>query len=201
MLPTAADNIAKLQTICSGSSARLMQLAQEWETHRRPLVDKLRDKKGAKAKRRAKCRAMVDEMKKYREEMITMIQDLKDKQDRAQVLQEEMSKLPKNINRCAPCVFSYCCVIPLCRAIYTHRIMDITTSISKQNKEISKITSDIRDIQKTINLNTSTLQRADAITEELIYSVLHVGCCASGDDVCRRRMTRTTPSWSTPTAA
>jgi hypothetical protein len=42
---------------------------------------------------------MVEEMKKYREEMNDMLQDLKDKQDRAQVLADEMSKLPKNINR------------------------------------------------------------------------------------------------------
>ena len=41
----------------------------------------------------------------------------------------------------------------------------------KQNKDIDKITADIRDIQKTINLNSSTLQRADAVTEELIFAV------------------------------
>ena len=41
----------------------------------------------------------------------------------------------------------------------------------KQNKDIDKITTDIRDIQKTINLNSNTLSRADAITEELIYAV------------------------------
>ena len=49
--------------------------------------------------------------------------------------------------------------------------MDITNQIVKQNKDIDKITSDIRDIQKTINLNSNTLQRADAIAEELIFSV------------------------------
>lgn len=42
----------------------------------------------------------------------------------------------------------------------------------KQNKDIDKITADIRDIQKTINLNSSTLQRADAVTEELIFAVI-----------------------------
>ncbi len=41
--------------------------------------------------------------------------------------------------------------------------------IAKQNKEIDKITSDIRDLQKTINLSSNTLSRADAITEELIF--------------------------------
>jgi hypothetical protein len=44
---------------------------------------------------------MVEEVKRYRSEMGTMIQDLKDKQDRMQILNEEKSKLNKNINRSA----------------------------------------------------------------------------------------------------
>ena len=59
----------------------------------------------------------------------------------------------------------------LYRAMYTHRIMDITNQIVKQNRDIDKITADIRDLQKTINLSSATLQRADAITEELIFAV------------------------------
>lgn len=54
--------------------------------------------------RRAKCKLMIEEMKRYREEMMAMLQDLKEKQDRAQLLADEMSKLPKNLNRCAYCL-------------------------------------------------------------------------------------------------
>ena len=35
----------------------------------------------------------------FREEMVAMMQELKDKQERSQVLLEEVSKLPRNINR------------------------------------------------------------------------------------------------------
>lgn len=108
---------------------------------------------------------MLEEMDKYRELMQPMVADLTEKQQRAEVLQEETSKLNKNLNR----------------ALYTHRILDITMSISKQNKEIGKITGDIRDLQKTINQNSNTLHRADAIAEEMIFKVrtpflpLHIG--------------------------
>lgn len=34
--------IGKLQDLCAQGAARLLQLAQEWETHRRPLIAKLR---------------------------------------------------------------------------------------------------------------------------------------------------------------
>jgi ABC-type bacteriocin/lantibiotic exporter with double-glycine peptidase domain len=40
----------KLQIICGNSAKRLMQLAQEWEGHRRPLVEKLREAKNAKTR-------------------------------------------------------------------------------------------------------------------------------------------------------
>ena len=42
---------------------------------------------------------MVEEIKKYREIMTIMIDDLKEKQERIQILEEEKSKLPRNINR------------------------------------------------------------------------------------------------------
>ena len=154
MLPRAAENIEKLQNICGDSSTRLLNLSAEWEKHRHPLLAKLREVKGTKGRRKERCKEMIEEMRKAREEMVSMIQELKQKQERAQHLTDELEKLPKNINR----------------ALYTHRIMDIIQSISKQNVDIDKITSDIREIQKTINTNTLALQRADAIAEELIYS-------------------------------
>eukprot|EP01035_Chromulina_nebulosa_P020985 gene20985-27194_t len=157
MLPSAVDNINKLQVICGSSASRLLQLAQEWDTHRRNIIGSLRSQKNIRTKRREKCKQMVDEMKKCKEEMQFMVHELKEKQERSQILSEEMSKLPKNINR----------------AIYTHCILDITASLIKQNKEIERITNDIRDIQKSINQCTSTLQRADAVAEELIFSTAH----------------------------
>lgn len=36
-----------------------------------------------------------------REEMVAMMQELKDKQEKSQALLEEVSKLPRNINRFA----------------------------------------------------------------------------------------------------
>jgi hypothetical protein len=115
MLPSAAENISKLQTICGASSKRMLQLAQEWEVHRRPLVEKLRVIKKAKSQRKLRCKAMIDEIKKMREDMVNMVQELKDKQEKVEILLDEKTKLPKNINR----------------LIYTHRIMDIISSIGK----------------------------------------------------------------------
>ena len=83
-----------------------------------------------------------------------MVADLKEKQDRAQALKEELDKLPRNINR----------------NLYTFRIMDIIAQVVKQNKEIEKIVSDIHNVQKDINQSNASLARADAIAEEKIFS-------------------------------
>ena len=60
----------------------------------------------------------MEEMKSCRAEMSIMVADLKEKQQRAQQLADEMSKLPRNINR----------------TMYTHRIMDIIDRLNKQSR-------------------------------------------------------------------
>jgi hypothetical protein len=42
---------------------------------------------------------MIEDIKKYRELMGPMLHDLKERQERAQLLSEERGKLPKNLNR------------------------------------------------------------------------------------------------------
>ena len=55
------------------------------------------------------------------------------------------------------------------RAAYTYRILDIVTSLNKQTKGIQKITSDIHAIQKLYNTTASSLERADAVVEEMVF--------------------------------
>ena len=66
---------------------------------------------------------MIEEMKACKVDMVTMIQDLKNKQEKAKQLSNELESLPKNMNR----------------NVYTQRILDIISSITKQNRDIDKI--------------------------------------------------------------
>ena len=75
----------------------MLQLGQEWETHRRPLVDKVRALQNSSADRRTRCRDMVEEMKTCREEMASMIGDLKEKQERATVLAGEFGDILSDV--------------------------------------------------------------------------------------------------------
>ena len=56
------------------------------------------------------------------------------------------------------------------RASYTHRILDIVTSLDKQTNDTKKIISEIRSIQKLLKITQGAVDRADAVAEEMIFS-------------------------------
>ena len=56
------------------------------------------------------------------------------------------------------------------RASYTHRILDIVTSLDKQTNDTKKIISEIRSIQKLSKAAQGAVDRADAVAEELIFA-------------------------------
>ena len=78
---------------------------------------------------------------------------VRDKDERAKLLQDELEKMPKNVNR----------------NLYTYRIMDIINSIAKQKTEIDKIIQDVRQVQKDINSIGERLQRAEVLADEKIF--------------------------------
>jgi hypothetical protein len=154
MLPKAAENAAKLQEVVNASARKLQDLGLEWEKHRLPLISQLRSKRDAASGRKAKCKAMVEEMKKCRVEMQAMANEVRVKEEAMKLLSEELARMPKNVNR----------------TLYTYRIMDIISSIAKQKKEIEKIISEISNVQKEINATGEKLSRAEALADEKIFS-------------------------------
>eukprot|EP00981_Chlorochromonas_danica_P000519 scaffold106_cov177-Ochromonas_danica.AAC.3 len=113
LVPSASENIVRLQESCDKNTEKLRLLEEEWDSVQQPLLEELTRKERKKAARVARVAEMLEEMERYRELMLPMVQDLKEKQQRAELLQEETTKLNKNLQR----------------SVYTHRILDITTSI------------------------------------------------------------------------
>jgi coiled-coil domain-containing protein 22 len=154
MLPKAGENAEKLQQVVNGSARKLEELGIEWEKHRLPLISQLRTKRDSASGRKARCKAMVEEMKKCRVEMQAMANEVRVKEEAMKLLSEELAKMPKNVNR----------------TLYTYRIMDIISSIAKQKKEIDKIILEIANVQKDINATGEKLHRAEALADEKIFS-------------------------------
>eukprot|EP01035_Chromulina_nebulosa_P025222 gene25222-32912_t len=162
MLPTAKIHLTELRDKSAGMSAKLERMAGQWEEVRLPLEQEVREKTRQRDERRQRSAELVAESRAMKSEMADMVQDLKEKQGKIQELSEEMVKLPRNLNR----------------LVYTHRILEITASIAKQNEGILKITTDIADMKKTISTNMSILQR------ELVFAAASntstAGSLASG---------------------
>jgi len=153
LLPNAEANIEKLKSICDESGSRLLELATEWEKHRVPLIEAIRDIKQGMGRRKGECKWKVGEIKRMRDEMRSMAVSIREAEERHKLLLVELEKMPKNINR----------------AVYTYRILDIIKQIGKQKIEIGRIIDDIRQVQKETNAVAQTLQRQENVTDDHVY--------------------------------
>lgn len=153
LLPNADENLRKLHQIAEASAKRLLQLGEEWEKHRVPLVTKYRRKKQMLNDRKGEVGVKVDQIKRMRQEMKAKVVDLRQKDQLFKQLTEEYNKLPKSINR----------------QVYVRRIMDIVKNLERQKLDISKVLADVRQIQKDINQISKTSKRSFGICDELVY--------------------------------
>eukprot|EP00735_Rhodelphis_limneticus_P014378 TRINITY_DN8398_c0_g1::TRINITY_DN8398_c0_g1_i1::g.29064::m.29064 TRINITY_DN8398_c0_g1::TRINITY_DN8398_c0_g1_i1::g.29064 ORF type:complete len:675 (-),score=184.87,sp/A7RNG8/CCD22_NEMVE/32.40/4e-101,DUF812/PF05667.6/2.3e-126,ATG16/PF08614.6/2e+03,ATG16/PF08614.6/0.0042,ATG16/PF08614.6/3,ATG16/PF08614.6/3.1,ATG16/PF08614.6/3e+03,Tropomyosin_1/PF12718.2/3.4e+03,Tropomyosin_1/PF12718.2/7.6,Tropomyosin_1/PF12718.2/0.0076,SNARE/PF05739.14/2,SNARE/PF05739.14/37,SNARE/PF05739.14/6.1e+02,SNARE/PF05739.14 len=153
MLTDVEGNLKMLKDIVAQSEARFNQLHAEWDMAKKPLEDELLLKTGKLAARREEAKNKLERVKAMREECKTMAQEIRDKEELYNRLQEEVTKMRKDVNR----------------ASYVRRIMDIMKNINKQRREIKRILADMHDLQKRINMQSETLHRSYAATDELIF--------------------------------
>ncbi|CAH1778226.1 unnamed protein product [Owenia fusiformis] len=153
LLPDADNNIAKLQSVVDTSAQRLVSLANQWEKHRVPLVEKYREMKALNENRESEAEKKLEEIKAFREKMKDVAADARTKEDIYKQLVTEYERMTKDVNRSA----------------YTRRIMEIVSNIKKQKQEIDKILIDTKSIQKDINQLSGKLDRTFTVTDELIF--------------------------------
>ena len=77
MLPSANEHLAQLRGQCAQASEKIMQLAQEWEAVRRPLLEELWEKTRRRDSRRRSSSELLEDSKRLRAEIADMVQDLK----------------------------------------------------------------------------------------------------------------------------
>jgi len=164
LLPDAENNIAKLQSVVDASAQRLVNLAQQWEKHRAPLIDQYRELKQLNANRVSEAQKQLEEIKSLREKMKEVADEARGKEDLYKQLVVEYETMRKDVNRSA----------------YTRRILEIVGNIKKQKEEINKILIDTKDVQKEINQLSGKLDRTFAVTDELIFRD------AKKDESCRK---------------
>jgi len=153
LLPNAEDNIQTLTEIVEKTSGRLVTLAAEWEKHRAPLLEELRNVQDLQDAAMGESRVKLEKIKSMREEIKRLIEEIKQRDERYKQLVEAYRAMKNTQNR----------------AIYTRRILDIVRNVKKQNVDIARILEDTRGMQKEINGISEHLKRIYAIAEEKIY--------------------------------
>ncbi|KAL3878373.1 hypothetical protein ACJMK2_030732 [Sinanodonta woodiana] len=153
LLPDAENNVTKLQAVVDNSGQRLVNLANQWEKHRAPLIEQYRDLKELTSKKESEAQKMLEEIKEFRKKMKEVADEARNKEELQKQLASEYERMTKDVNRLA----------------YTKRITEIVANIKKQKKEIDKVLVDTKAVQKEINQLSGKLDRQFTVTDELIF--------------------------------
>ena len=167
LLPEAQRNEKELRALVEGSGARLIDLANEWETHRQSLLTRLRRAHALLQERREAAVSKAESIKSMREEMKGKADDLRSKEAQLTALQAEVSGLAKSSSRMT----------------FIRRIMDIMKNIDKQKAEITRVLQDVRQVQRDINQLTEAASRAYAVADDIVFSAAKQSGGGSGDVV------------------
>ncbi|XP_011873795.1 PREDICTED: coiled-coil domain-containing protein 22 homolog isoform X1 [Vollenhovia emeryi] len=153
MLQDGPENIKKLESAIEASTSKLINLANQWEKHRVPLIMKYRQEREKHSTKANASQKKLDEIRLLKEKEKELQEECRNKDQQYSQLVAEVQKLPKEVNRSA----------------YTQRILEIINNVRKQRDEISKVLADTREIQKEINTLTGRLERSFTVVDELIF--------------------------------
>lgn len=153
LLPNAQKNIQQLQELSSQQSMKLIQLAQEWEQHRIPLINQVRLLRNQLANVKDEMKSKITKIKEVQAEIRSIAEEIRAKDEKYREMLEQYSAVQGQV----------------ARTYYTDRILEIVKSVKKQKQEIDKVLIDTRNSNKEINNITDTLNRTFMVTDELIY--------------------------------
>lgn len=158
LLPNAEENMAKLQQLADASAARILELGNQWEGVRTPLVALYRKRKQQLAERKRTIAEKADAIRRMRRDMKVMVAEVKEKEALYEQVVAELNALPKSINR----------------QHYIRRITDIVRTLEKQKDEARKILESVRSTQREIAVKAESVKRSFDAADDLIYQIAKV---------------------------
>lgn len=151
------------QSICATSAEKLAELERDVAAHRAPLEAQEAALRAMKSTRKARCRALVAEMKRFRLEMKDMAGAIERKVDSLRILERTYAQLPQHVHR----------------SMYTARILEIIKQVHKQKREIANVIRDITALQKQLNGASETLKRSEAVVDDQLFSAASAAIASS----------------------
>ncbi|KAI5135331.1 Coiled-Coil Domain-Containing Protein 22 [Manis pentadactyla] len=153
LLPDGAANLTKLQLLVESSAQRVIYLAAQWEKHRVPLLAEYRRLRKLQDSRELESSRRLAEIQELHQSVRAAAEEARRKEEVYKKLVSELETLPRDVSRLA----------------YTQRILEIVGNIRKQKEDITKILSDMKELQKEINALSGKLDRTFAVTDELVF--------------------------------
>ncbi|XP_012287164.1 coiled-coil domain-containing protein 22 homolog isoform X2 [Orussus abietinus] len=109
LLPNDTENIKKLHALIEAHVNKLVDLSNQWERHRDPLIKKYREEREKYSTKTSASLKKTDKLRAFREKEKELLEECRTKDQQYSQLVTEVQKLPKEINRSA----------------YTQRILEI----------------------------------------------------------------------------
>ncbi|KAF2077559.1 hypothetical protein CYY_001177 [Polysphondylium violaceum] len=154
LLDDAEGNTKELQALCNQTSANILEMSGEWEKVRKPIIEKYRSLKDRANNEADEAKSKLDRIKEMRALIRKLVEEVQQKEELFQQLQQAYKEAPKDANR----------------SIYTLRILETVKNIKKQKVDIDKVLLDTKNLQKDINSITDTAVRTFDLVKDLLYN-------------------------------
>lgn len=153
MLLDKDKNIIEMENLCDMSTKKLLKLAEEWENHRKPLIEEYRTIKSEISTKKKLIQIQVEKVKLQRKKIQRSIVQIKSAEEKVNIMQKEYESLPKDETR----------------VDYVERILDVLKNVEKQKKEISVVLKDNKKLQEAVTQISNNLATQFKKTEELVF--------------------------------
>ncbi|CAK8697465.1 unnamed protein product [Clavelina lepadiformis] len=153
LLPNAEENIEKLKALVEKNSQRLIGLGKLWEERRVPLIEEIRELKQRGSASQVDTESKLEEIKTLRKRMKEASEETKKKEQLMKQLTTELESMKRDVSRQS----------------YTKRILEIVSSIHKQQLQIQRVIADTRAVQKQINQMRGRIDRTFTAADEIIF--------------------------------
>jgi hypothetical protein len=133
----------ELKAACEQLEKDIQEMNEEWNKHKVKVVSKIEKYKVTIEENKEKLEEIKSKIKFLETDYDALIQKIKTNQDIRIYLQNEYTNLPKEVSR----------------NVFVKRINEINTSYMKQKNDLNNILSEVEEVEKKMDYNTSLIER------------------------------------------
>lgn len=168
MLPNAEEHLTRLTTEIETATAKLIALGQEWDQHRKPLLQAIAFEENKGVIQRERLETLQKDLLDMRSQANDFATGIATKEETEKRLSVEVAKVQATMAAAGTGPDAI-----ITRPVYTRRILDVVRQIRKQKAEIARIVNDVRTVQNDLTTVTEKVRKtASSATESMERSAV-----------------------------